>query len=95
MKPVVFHPEARLELAAAGRAYAEKGATLAQRFFAGMAEVIAEACARPTLRRMFDPPAGPIRRGYVSPFTLSEVDVRSRCSSRRGSPGPFRSMIFG
>ena len=43
MKPVVFHPEARLELTAAGRTYAEKSPTLAQRFYAEMDEVIAEA----------------------------------------------------
>lgn len=73
MKPVVFHPEARLELTAAGRTYAEKSLMLGQRFYAEMAQVIAEACARPTLRRMFDPPA---RRhfGPVFPYAVVYLD---------------------
>lgn len=73
MKPVVFHPEARLELMAAGRSYATKSPVLAQRFYAEMDVVITEACARPALRRMFDPPA---RRhfGPVFPYAIVYLD---------------------
>lgn len=34
MKPIAFHPEARLELIAAGRYYAERSLSVAQRFYA-------------------------------------------------------------
>lgn len=73
MKPVVFHPEARLELMAAGRTYAGISPVLAQRFCSEMDEVISEACARPTRRRMFDPPA---RRhfGPVFPYAIIYLD---------------------
>lgn len=73
MKPVVFHPEARLELTAAGRGYADKSQALAQRFYAEIDAVIAEACARPTLHRMFDPPA---RRHFrpVFPYAVIFLD---------------------
>lgn len=73
MKPVVFHPEARLELTAAGRTYAQMSPALAQRFYVEMDEVITEVCARPTLRRMFNPPA---RRhfGAVFPYAVVYID---------------------
>jgi toxin ParE1/3/4 len=73
VKPFVFHPEARLELTEAGRYYAGKSPALGQRFYAEMDEVIAEACARPALRRMFDPPA---RRhsGPVFPYAVIYLD---------------------
>jgi len=73
VKPFVFHPEARLELTEAGRYYAGKSRALGQRFYAEMDEVIAEACARPALRRMFDPPA---RRhsGPVFPYAVIYLD---------------------
>jgi toxin ParE1/3/4 len=73
VKPVVFHPEARLELTEAGRHYAEISPGLAQRFYAEMDEVIIEACERPALRRMFDPPA---RRhfGPLFPFAVIYLD---------------------
>jgi len=57
VKPVTFHPEARLELIAAGRYYAERSPSVAQRFYAEIDEVMDEIQARPRLRRMFDPPA--------------------------------------
>jgi len=73
VKPVVFHPEARLELTEAGRTYAGISRVLARRFYAEMDEAIKEACARPTLRRMFDPPA---RRhfGPVFPYAIVYLD---------------------
>lgn len=73
MKPCVFHPDARLELTEAGRYYARKSSALAQRFYTELDEVIAEACARPALRRMFDPPA---RRhsGPVFPYAVIYLD---------------------
>ena len=69
MKPFTFHPEARLEVTAAARYYAGKSPALAQRFYAEIDEVVAEICARPALRRMFDPPA---RRhsGPVFPYAV-------------------------
>lgn len=72
MKPFIFHPEARLELTAAGRYYAEKSPGAAQHFYAEMDEVIAETCARPALRRMFDPPA---RRHFGSTFPYAIIYV--------------------
>ncbi len=73
MKPVTFHPEARLELTAAGRYYAKRGSGAAQHFYEEIDEVIAEVRARPTLRRMFDPPA---RRhsGPVFPYCVIYLD---------------------
>ena len=73
MKPLVFHPEARLELTEAGRYYAGKSQPLAQRFYLEMDEVITEVCARPSSRRMFDPPA---RRhfGPVFPYAVIYLD---------------------
>jgi toxin ParE1/3/4 len=73
VKPFVFHPEARLELTEAGRYYAGKGSIIGQRFYEEMDGVIAEACARPALRRMFDPPA---RRhsGPVFPYAVIYLD---------------------
>lgn len=69
MKPFTFHPEARLELTDAADYYAKKSPVLAQRFYVEIDAVIAEICARPTLRRMFDPPA---RRhsGPVFPYAV-------------------------
>jgi len=73
VKPFVFHPEARQELTAAGRHFAERGTGLAQRFYTEIEGVIAEVCARPTLRRVFDPPA---RRhfGAIFPYAIVYVD---------------------
>ncbi len=73
MKPVLFHPEARLELTEAAHYYAGKSPALAKRFYAEMDSVIAEACARPAMRRMFDPPA---RRhsGPVFPYAAIYLD---------------------
>lgn len=73
MKPFTFHPEARLELTNAAGYYAEKSPVLAQRFYVEIDAVIAEICARPTLRRMFDPPA---RRhsGPVFPYAVIYLD---------------------
>jgi hypothetical protein len=73
VKPVTFHPEARLELTAAGRYYAQRSLSVAQRFYAEMDEVLAEVRARPALRRMFDPPA---RRhsGPIFPYSVVYLD---------------------
>jgi len=69
VKPLLFHPEARLELTAAGRYYAGKSHVLAQRFYVEMDEVFAEVRARPALRRMFTPPA----RRHFGPVFPSAV----------------------
>ena len=73
MKPVTFHPVARLELTAAGRYYAQRSLTVAQRFYGEIDEVVPEIRARPVLRRMFDPPA---RRhsGPVFPYCIIYLD---------------------
>ena len=73
MKPVLFHPDARLELIEAARYYASKSPTLAQRFYMEIEDVIAEVRERPTMRRIFDPPA---RRhsGPVFPYAVIYID---------------------
>lgn len=73
MKHHVFHPDARLELTAAGRYYMDISATLAERFYEEINAVLAEVRARPSMRRMFDPPA---RRhfGPDFPYALIYVD---------------------
>jgi toxin ParE1/3/4 len=73
VKLITFHPEARLELTAAGRYYAERSLNVAQRFYAEMDEILAEVRARPSLRRMFDPPA---RRhsGPIFPYCVVYVE---------------------
>ncbi len=73
MKPIIFHPQARLELTASGRHYAQLSLTVAQRFYAEIDDVISEIPARPNLRRMFDPPA---RRhsGPVFPYCVIYLD---------------------
>jgi hypothetical protein len=65
VKPVIFHPEARLELTKAGRDYAQISPALGQRFYVAMDKLIAEVRAQPALRRMFEPPA---RRHFRKPF---------------------------
>ena len=72
MKPFVFHPEARAELVAAAVHYQEINPALAQRFFREIDEVTTEICARPKLRRMFDPPA---RRHFGSTFPYAIVYI--------------------
>lgn len=69
MKPLLFHPEARLELTAAGRYYAERSDEVARNFYAEIDGVLAEVQARPRLRRVFDPPA---RRhfGGIFPYAV-------------------------
>ncbi|MDR0352096.1 MAG: type II toxin-antitoxin system RelE/ParE family toxin [Opitutaceae bacterium] len=73
MKPYVFHPEAHAELVAAGRYYMGTSAPLAERFYEEINAVLAEVRARPSMRRMFDPPA---RRhfGPAFPYALIYVD---------------------
>ena len=73
MKPLTFHPEARLELTEAGRYYAERSLSVAQHFYEEIDEVLAEIRARPGLRRMFDPPA---RRhfGPIFPYGVVYLD---------------------
>jgi len=77
VKPFVFHPEARAELVAAARYYQEISPPLAQRFFREIDEVITEICARPKLRRMFDPPA---RRhfGGTFPYAIIYIEEADR-----------------
>lgn len=73
MKPVTFHPEARLELTAAGRYYAQRSLAVAQGYYAEIDEIVSEIRARPAQRRMFDPPA---RRhsGPVFPYCVIYLD---------------------
>ncbi|WP_404424359.1 type II toxin-antitoxin system RelE/ParE family toxin [Nibricoccus sp. IMCC34717] len=77
MKPLVFHPEARLELKVAGQYYAERSLETAQRFYDEIDLVLAEIEARPNLRRMYDPPA---RRhfGAVFPYAVIYLDQPER-----------------
>ena len=72
MKPYIFHPEARLELAEAGRYYMEKSVAVAQRFYGEMDALLDEVCERPRLRRVFDPPA---RRHFSPRFPYALIYV--------------------
>jgi len=73
VKPHVFHPEARAELIAAGRYYMQKSASVAERFYEEIEQVLVEVIERPHMRRMFDPPA---RRhfGASFPYALIYID---------------------
>ncbi len=73
MKPILFHPEARQELIAAGRHYAERSPTVAHRFYTEIDDLLSEIRARPALRRMFDPPA---RRhsGPIFPYCIVYIE---------------------
>jgi plasmid stabilization system protein ParE len=73
MKPFIFHPEARLELMAAGLHYREKSAAVAARFYEEISLTLTEIRRHPAMRRMFDPPA---RRhfGAAFPYAILYVD---------------------
>lgn len=65
MKPVVLHPEARLELVEAAHYYAKILPELGQRFYAVIDSLIAEVCASPGTFRYIRKPA---RRHFSQEF---------------------------
>lgn len=72
MKPVVFHPAADAEYAAAAAWYAEQGAGLGGRFYEEIERLVAEVAAGPKQFWMFDPPA---RRNVARRFPYAVVFV--------------------
>jgi toxin ParE1/3/4 len=70
VKSFLFHPEAREELKAIGRYYAERSPDAARRFYEEMDKVLTEIRTRPTLHRLFDPPA---RRHFGAAFPYAMI----------------------
>ncbi len=70
MKPFRFHRAALVEAKAAAEHYAAISPQLGQRFYDALDLMVREVCARPTLFRMFDPPA---RRHFRGPFPFAII----------------------